>query len=118
MSSSGKKLYQLHESGGIWTASPPDHGVWTLRDRNDATKAVAAGAADEFCKLHHGGRIFAHLAAGEVWELIDGSGAVVVVAVGYICTRGIRTGPSGAIPARRACGKSWIRVQKGRSSRQ
>jgi hypothetical protein len=55
VSSSGKKLYQLHENSGIWMASPPDHGVWTLPDRNDATKAIAAGAAEEFYKLHHGG---------------------------------------------------------------
>ncbi|XTI94412.1 hypothetical protein V2W45_1462227 [Cenococcum geophilum] len=59
---------------GIWTASPPDHGVWTLLDRNDATKAIAAGAADEFYKLHRGGQIFAHSAAGEAWKLIDDSG--------------------------------------------
>ena len=32
---------------------------------------------------------------------------------GYICTRGIRTGLSGAIPARRACRSSWIRIRNG-----
>ena len=82
VSSSKKKLYQLHENGGIWTASPPDHGVRTLRDRNDATKAIAAAAADEFYKLHYGGQIFAHSAAGEAWELIDDSGTATVVAAG------------------------------------
>jgi len=82
VNSSGKKLYQLHENSGIWTASPPDHGVWTLLDRNDATKAIAASTADEFCKLHHGGQIFAHSAAGEAWKLIDDSGAAAVVAPG------------------------------------
>ena len=82
VSSISKKLYQLHKNGCIRTASPPDHGVRTLRDRNDATKAIAAGAADEFYKLHRGGRIFAHSAAGEAWELIDYSGAAAAVAAG------------------------------------
>ena len=81
VSSSSKKLYQLHENGCIRTASPPDHGVRTLRDRSDATKAIAAGVADEFYKLHHGGQIFAHSAAGKAWELID-SGAAAAVAAG------------------------------------